>query len=351
MNENSTAFGAPGIEPRWTSSAKDGIGTAYHNASCIWFTLSHGIVNEIYFPHVDSPNTRDMVQTATALLACGQTESALRALIWLACVQATDGSLPQISSISGEAYWKGIQLDEVAVPILLAWRLQQEDGLRQFDPWTLVSRAARYLILHGPVTAQERWEENSGYSPSMRDLVAGSQICHRTSSRPTPASSSHCCSKRDGRGKIFRWRLRRRIKAKKHLENRIMNVLAIDTGGTHVKILATGGRTHREFPSGPTLTARRMVAAVKKLAGEWKYNVGIRGLKQHGKKRWRRPVVDVVARLIAALEPTDVVLGGGNVNNLKKLPPGCRTGDNAKAFIGGFRLWANVAGGRRRNDA
>src|ERR1700677_673398 len=60
MNKNSIAFGAPGIEPSWTSSAKDGIGTAYHSISCVWFTLSHGIVNEIYFPHVDSPNTRDL---------------------------------------------------------------------------------------------------------------------------------------------------------------------------------------------------------------------------------------------------------------------------------------------------
>ncbi|MFA6045224.1 MAG: hypothetical protein WC718_09580, partial [Phycisphaerales bacterium] len=60
MNKDSIAFGAPGIEPRWTSSAKDGVGTAYHSASCVWFTLSHGIVNEIYFPHVDTPNTRDL---------------------------------------------------------------------------------------------------------------------------------------------------------------------------------------------------------------------------------------------------------------------------------------------------
>ena len=60
MNKHSNAFGAPGIEPRWTSSAKDGIGTAYHSSSCVWFTLSHGIVNEIYFPHVDTPNTRDL---------------------------------------------------------------------------------------------------------------------------------------------------------------------------------------------------------------------------------------------------------------------------------------------------
>ena len=60
MNKPSIAFGAPGIEPRWTSSAKSGIGTAYNSSSCVWFTLSHGIVNEIYFPHVDSPNTRDL---------------------------------------------------------------------------------------------------------------------------------------------------------------------------------------------------------------------------------------------------------------------------------------------------
>jgi glucoamylase len=121
--------------------------------------------------------TRDMVQTATALLAGGQTESPLRALIWLGCVQATDGSLPQNSSITGEAFWKGTQLDEVVVPILLAWRLQRADALRQFDPWTLVSRAARYVILHGPVTAQERWEENSGYSPSTLATIIASLVC------------------------------------------------------------------------------------------------------------------------------------------------------------------------------
>ena len=67
--------------------------------------------------------------------------------------------------------------------------------------------------------------------------------------------------------------------------------------------------------------------------------VGIRGLEKYGKKRWRRYVVDVVERLIAALEPEDVVLGGGNVHKLKELPTGCRAGDNTNAFRGGFRLW------------
>ena len=52
-SENSTAFGAPGIEPRWTSSAKEGVGTAYHTSCRLWFTLSHGIINEIYYPRVD----------------------------------------------------------------------------------------------------------------------------------------------------------------------------------------------------------------------------------------------------------------------------------------------------------
>lgn len=67
--------------------------------------------------------------------------------------------------------------------------------------------------------------------------------------------------------------------------------------------------------------------------------IGLRGLEKHGKKKWRLYVADVVARLIAALEPDDVVLGGGNLKHLKKLPPGCRAGDNANAFVGGFRLW------------
>ncbi len=66
---------------------------------------------------------------------------------------------------------------------------------------------------------------------------------------------------------------------------------------------------------------------------------GLRGLERNGKKRWCRHVADIVARLIAALEPDDTVIGGGNVKKLKELPPGCRAGQNANAFKGGFRLW------------
>jgi polyphosphate glucokinase len=213
-----------------------------------------------------------------------------------------------------------------------------------------------------------------------------------------------------------------------------MNVLVVDVGGTHVKIVATGQKQSRQFPSGPTLTAKQVVAGVKKLAADWKYDavsigypgpvinnrplaephnlgrgwmgynfgaafkrpvkvvndaamqalgsyqggkmlflglgtglgstmivegivepmelghlpyklstfedyVGVRGLERLGEKKWRQHVADVVSRLVAALEPDDVVIGGGNVKKLKKLPRGCRIGDNANAFRGGFRLW------------
>ena len=222
-----------------------------------------------------------------------------------------------------------------------------------------------------------------------------------------------------------------------------MNVLVVDIGGTNVKILATGQAAPRKFPSGPTLTPKRMVAGVKKLAGDWKYDVvsigypgpilggrpisepfnlglgwvgfnfqtafgrpvkvindaamqalgsyqrgkmlflglgtglgstmivdgivepaelghlpykskkrtyedyvGLRGLKRMGRKKWEQYVVELIERLIAALEPDDVVLGGGNVKQLKTLPAGCRAGDNANAFLGGFRLWER-AGNRK----
>lgn len=217
-----------------------------------------------------------------------------------------------------------------------------------------------------------------------------------------------------------------------------MNILVIDVGGSHVKILVTGQTKRRVFVSGPELTARAMVDRVKKLAADWKYDavaigypgpvrrgkpvaephnlasgwvkldykkafgrpvkimndaamqalgshrrgtmlflglgtglgsavvtdgvvlplelahlpykagtfedyVGQRGLDKYGKKKWRKYVADVVARLTAAFVPDEVVLGGGNVRNLKKLPPGCRAGKNANAFRGGFRLWEKDA--------
>lgn len=213
-----------------------------------------------------------------------------------------------------------------------------------------------------------------------------------------------------------------------------MTVLVVDIGGTSVKVLATGQQQRRKFSSGPDMTPRQMVAGVKKLTSDWKYDavsigypgvarhdqvvkephnlapgwlgfdfaaafgrpvrlindaamqalgsyrkgtllflglgtglgsamvvegilapmelghlpyrdrtfehyVGARGRRRLGKEKWRRHVVGVVSQLVAALQPDDVVLGGGNVKRLQLLPPGCRAGDNANAFAGGFRLW------------
>lgn len=77
--------------------------------------------------------------------------------------------------------------------------------------------------------------------------------------------------------------------------------------------------------------------------GTYEDYVGERSLEQRGLAKWRREVADVVNRLRAALEPDYVVLGGGNARHLKKLPEGCRLGDNANAFVGGFRLWERKA--------
>jgi len=78
--------------------------------------------------------------------------------------------------------------------------------------------------------------------------------------------------------------------------------------------------------------------------GTYEDYVGIRGLERLGKKKWARHVEFGVARLIDALHPDDVVLGGGNAKKLKKLPAGCRKGENANAFLGGFRLWDEPGG-------
>jgi len=223
-----------------------------------------------------------------------------------------------------------------------------------------------------------------------------------------------------------------------------MNILVIDVGGTHVKVLCTGRKQPRRFDSGPDMTAQQMVEGVLKIATGWRYErvsigypgpvlhgkpvhephnlgpgwvgfdfaaafgcpvklvndaamqalgsyeggrmlflglgtglgsalivggiveamelahlpyrkgrtyeyyVGEHGLEHLGKKKWRRKVTDVVARLSDALKPDYVVLGGGNARLLKKLPANVRTGDNANAFTGGFRLWAAVQRRRRR---
>jgi glucoamylase len=110
--------------------------------------------------------TRDIVHIAGGLLAAGDRTTPLRTLIYLAASQRPDGAFPQNFWVDGTAYWGGLQLDEVAFPILLADTLRRDGALQSFDPYPMVLRAARFLVEHGPATQQERWEEASGYSPS-----------------------------------------------------------------------------------------------------------------------------------------------------------------------------------------
>ncbi len=110
--------------------------------------------------------TRDLCQAATGLLATGNLETPLRTLVYLAASQSEDGGFPQNFWLSGEPFWSGLQLDEVSFPILLAGRLGGLRALAEFDPSPMVMRAARFLVDRGPATAQERWEEAAGFSPS-----------------------------------------------------------------------------------------------------------------------------------------------------------------------------------------
>ncbi len=121
--------------------------------------------------------TRDMVQSATALLAMGRVETAMRALVYLACTQKPDGGFAQNFWVNGTPYWTGIQLDEVAFPIILAWRLWKAGGLTNFDVFPFVSRAAGFLVRYAPITQQERWEETAGYSPSTLAAVISALCC------------------------------------------------------------------------------------------------------------------------------------------------------------------------------
>jgi polyphosphate glucokinase len=82
--------------------------------------------------------------------------------------------------------------------------------------------------------------------------------------------------------------------------------------------------------------------------GTYEDYVGVRGLEAFGKKKWRKHVEDVVERLVAAFEPDDVVLGGGNAKKLEELPRLCRLGDNANAFTGGFRMWEGPPSAKRK---
>jgi glucoamylase len=107
---------------------------------------------------------RDLVESATALLAAGHQTGAREALRYLMVTQEADGHWPQNMWLDGKAWWSGTQLDETGLPILLADQLLRHDGLGDLRPWPMVRRAASYLVRYGPVTPEDRWEEDGGYS-------------------------------------------------------------------------------------------------------------------------------------------------------------------------------------------
>lgn len=108
---------------------------------------------------------RDQVESAGALMAAGHCNLARRTLRYLFSTQEADGRWPQNMWLDGTAYWRGIQLDETAFPILFAELLRREDELKDLDPWPMIRSAAGYVVRHGPATEQDRWEEDGGYSP------------------------------------------------------------------------------------------------------------------------------------------------------------------------------------------
>jgi glucoamylase len=111
---------------------------------------------------------RDLVETACGFLAAGAQADALRVLLYLESTQEVEGHWSQNMWLDGRPYWSGVQMDEAAFPILLVDLLRREAPAMLPDLgrwWNLVQRAAGFLVRNGPVTQQDRWEEDSGYSP------------------------------------------------------------------------------------------------------------------------------------------------------------------------------------------
>lgn len=111
---------------------------------------------------------RDLVEAAGGLLAIGATEEVCRVVKYLQSTQDADGHWPQNMWMDGTPYWSGVQMDETAFPILLA-DLARRNGVfsdqDQADLWPMIQKASSFLVRNGPVTQQDRWEEDPGYSP------------------------------------------------------------------------------------------------------------------------------------------------------------------------------------------
>lgn len=136
--------------------------------------------------------TRDLVETAGALLAAGANNDVRRVIDYLVSTQLPDGHWSQNMWIDGKAYWSGIQMDETAFPILLIDLAYRKGVLKRGEPgryWRTVEKASRFLVLNGPVTDQDRWEEDPGYSPftlavEIAGLLAAADIAEMNNENP-----------------------------------------------------------------------------------------------------------------------------------------------------------------------
>ena len=132
---------------------------------------------------------RDMVETAGGLLAAGAKAEAREALGYLQATQEADGHWPQNMWTEGRPYWVGVQMDETALPILLVDLARRQGALADRDLsaqgfWPMVRRAASFLVRNGPVTQQDRWEEDGGYTPftlaaEIAALLAAADLAER----------------------------------------------------------------------------------------------------------------------------------------------------------------------------
>ncbi|MHB1680575.1 MAG: glycoside hydrolase family 15 protein [bacterium] len=127
---------------------------------------------------------RDMVESAGGLIAAGIKTEVRESLIYLEATQEFDGHWPQNMWIDGLAYWSGVQMDETALPILLYDLARRENALLDDDIhrfWTMIKKALRYIAKNGPVTQQDRWEEDGGYTPftiaaEIAALITGAEL-------------------------------------------------------------------------------------------------------------------------------------------------------------------------------
>ncbi len=108
---------------------------------------------------------RDMVEAAEAQIAVGDFNGAISALRFLLVTQESDGHWQQNMWLDGRRYWDGIQIDETAFPVLLAYKLWKLEKIDMHNAWPMVRRAAGFMARSGPCTQQDRWEEDGGYSP------------------------------------------------------------------------------------------------------------------------------------------------------------------------------------------